>query len=172
MKKLWIGMCFLFFLIACSSGPTLTEESWKKSSTFDVSVTLDDGTKETYRMVGVKDRLGILVDSGESTETNYFIQGAGNKYMWHFWGTEEEFDGEFKVIATNEQGETHPVLIQDAGTPQEKKVESYPPIDINSHNGADAHTPSSLEFPSSGLWKLEVQFGNARFGELVVEVSS
>lgn len=86
------------------------------------------------------------------------------------WGDKEEFNGKLKVVGINEKGEEHKILIRSAGTSNSEKVWEYPEVGISPNNGADTHIPSNMEFPTPGLWKLEVYIGEKLFGEIVVNV--
>lgn len=161
MKKVVFCMFLIGLLVSCS-------EKWKVSPTFNIPITFEDGTKGEYILVGEDGRMGFLVGSGEEgeAEAQPIVAEQGNKYMWHFWGEQEEFDGNFKVVGINEKGEEHKVLIGMSN----EKVWEYSNIGISPNNGADTHAPSSMEFPTAGLWKLKVYFGDKLFGEMVVNV--
>jgi hypothetical protein len=38
------------------------------------------------------------------------------------------------------------------------------------NNGADAHIPSNLSLPTSGLWKLDAYLGGKLKGSIIVDV--
>ncbi|MFZ3591866.1 hypothetical protein ACOI1C_22320, partial [Bacillus sp. DJP31] len=118
---------------------------WKSSPFF---------TLGGYTMIGEKDRIGFI---HEDTLDARFHPNKGNKYMWHFWGKESEFDGELKVIATHESSWEQITLI--AGSPLG-----------GPNNTADIHVPSNMSLPMSGMWKLEAYFGDEYFGNVFVEV--
>ncbi|WP_252502168.1 DUF4871 domain-containing protein [Sporosarcina sp. Marseille-Q4943] len=172
MKKIILGLLLTVFLAGCSEGRTVVQEEWEVSPTFEIPITFGNGTKGTYVLIGEEGRLGFLIGSGNEgeVEAEPIIKGIENKYMWHFWGKDEELNGNFKVIGINEEGEEHKVLLQNMGMPTSEKVWEYPNMGLSSNNGADTHIPSGMEFQTSGLWKLKVYFDENFFGEIVVNV--
>jgi hypothetical protein len=103
----------------------------------------------SYKMTGTKEKLGFI-NAG-------FIEGKVNKYMWHFWGTNEELNGDLKVYAVQEstnqlftvfEGQLHP----------------------GKQNGADASRPSNMTLPTAGKWKLIVTINGRWFGNVIVQV--
>ena len=102
-------------------------------------------------MVGEEGKLGFIGDAAT------FKAGESNKYMWHFWGEEGELDGPFKVIGHNQDTDQDVVVF-------ETKELAGP------NNGADAHTPSSMQLPSKGTWELDAYVDGKLFGTVVVEV--
>lgn len=83
--------------------------------------------------------------------------------MWHFWGEEDKISGDFKVVGIDKDGKEHPVLLSGNNT-----VWQYSNVSISPNNGADSHIPSSMMFPTSGLWKLKIYFNDQLFEELVI----
>jgi hypothetical protein len=97
----------------------------------------------------VKGRLGFI-DAG-------FAAGKRNKYMWHFWGREEQLDGALKIEAVR-QGSNR---IEDVFAAE--RLGS--PL-----NGADAAIPSMMSLPESGMWRLMAFVDGALWGSVVVSV--
>jgi hypothetical protein len=118
-----------------------------------------------YMLQGLEGKIGILAPGG-------FIANKPNKYMWHFWGTNEELARKpFKVEAIDlKTGEKHQVLLQGMGTPDKKLVWEYSELG-GPNNGADAHIPSGMELPHPGKWSLDAYLGGKLFGSIVVDVS-
>lgn len=119
----------------------IPDGSWTPSPSF---------TSGSYQMTGTPGRLGFI-DPG-------FQAGQGNKYMWHFWGRDEELTGELAITAV--------------------KKDSTDVIDIfhaslrpGQHNGADASLPTTMSLPSPGLWRIMVSIDGQLFGSVVVEVN-
>lgn len=112
---------------------------------------------------GVEGRIGILSPG--------FKAGSANKYMWHFWGTSEELSRTpFRVEAIDlKTGEKHPALLTEMGTPNKKHIWEMSGIG-GAHNGANAHTPSGMELPTPGKWRLDAYLGGELFGSIVVVV--
>ncbi|MCG7346451.1 DUF4871 domain-containing protein [Sporosarcina sp. ACRSL] len=171
MKKwfVFVSFLFLFTLFGCEAmeGKTEKKETWEVSSIFKLPVTFGDGTEGEYLLIGEEGKVGFLVGSGEKgeAEAEPIIANQANKYMWHFWGDEDDLSGDFKVIGVNEEGEDHPVLLRG-----DKIVWEYLGSTVSPHNGADSHIPSNMVFPSSGLWKLMIYFDEELFGEIVISV--
>ncbi len=134
----------VFMLGACKSEKTIKEEKWEDNSpTF---------TNEYGEMFGKEGSIGII---GPKTITE-----NGQKWMWHFWGTEDITYKEWEVKAFK-QGE------EEAINPITKKNEQLFPRgdEIN------GHSPSSVLFPSSGLWKLKVYIDGKYFDEIIVDIT-
>lgn len=137
-------LCFVFVIAACESEETVKEENWEENSpTF---------TNEYGEMFGKEGSIGIIGTKN--------ITENGQKWMWHFWGTEDISYKEWEVKAFK-QGE------EEAINPITSKVEQLNPRgdEIN------GHAPSSVLFPSSGLWKLEVYIDGEYFEEIIVDIT-
>ena len=119
--------------------------NWKESPIFTVN---------QYPMIGEEGRLGFTYDD---TELTRFYPNNEQKYMWHFWGNDDEFEGPLKVIASHkESGAQHTILKnQTMGGP---------------NNGADQHAPSMMSLPKPGLWKLDAYIGEKLFGSVFITV--
>ncbi|QNU34506.1 DUF4871 domain-containing protein [Geobacillus sp. 44C] len=125
--------------------PNVKTQDWKESPLFE---------SNGYTMIGEEGRLGFIYDDSEVTR---FYPNKVQKYMWHFWGNEKEFNGGLKVIATHETG-GEPITVLEGlslGGP---------------NNGADHHVPSNMSLPKSGMWKLDAYIGNKLFGSIFVKV--
>lgn len=120
-------------------------QSWKESSLFKSG---------GYTMIGEKQRLGFIYENNEVVR---FYPNKTQKYMWHFWGENQEFKGKLKVVATHENDNEQINVLEgiEVGGP---------------NNGADRHTPSLMSLPKSGMWKLDAYFGNELFGTVFVRV--
>lgn len=119
---------------------SVAEPSWEVSPLF---------TSGTYELRGIPNKVGFI-DVG-------FIAGRVNKYMWHFWGSEYELNGNFKVKALKK------------GTRQLIDVFSADYLG-GKNNGADRHIPSSMSLPTSGRWQLLAYMNDQLFGSIVVDV--
>ena len=76
------------------------DSDWEPSPSF-VSVASEDPVEAMLsskypptEMTGIEGRLGFI-DPG-------FIAGQPNKYMWHFWGRDEELKGDLHITAVKE----------------------------------------------------------------------
>jgi len=148
---LFLSLFLLIFLTGCESKQEIELE---QSPIF---------YSDRVAMIGVEGNIGLLGPD--------FIANKVNKYMWHFWGTEEEIEIKpFRVEAINvKTKEKAKALIENAGTPQEGLVWEYDTLG-GPNNGADAHRPSNLVLPSSGLWKLNAYLGEKLKGTIIINV--
>ena len=148
----WLKIVPLLFILltGCSDEENAgAKQVVQKESELAVSDTFTSGS---YTMIGEKGKLGFIYDDATTFEA-----GEPNKYMWHFWGEESELDGPFKVIGHNQETNEEIVAFESSelGGP---------------NNGADAHTPSSMQLPSKGIWELDAYVDDELFGTVVVEV--
>ena len=120
------------------------EERWKQSPLFEAG---------GYTMIGEEGRLGFIYDDSEVLK---FYPNKTQKYMWHFWGDEEELDGRFKVIATN-QDDGEQVLLTET-------VHLTGPI-----NEADSSHHTHMSLPKIGMWKMDAYIDDKLFGTIYVE---
>ncbi|MFZ0446289.1 MAG: hypothetical protein WAM95_16970 [Bacillus sp. (in: firmicutes)] len=154
----------LVVLSACS--PNKTERTIEEknpelevSSTFSIPVTFEEGKDGEYILVGEKGKLAFQIGSGlenETIELSPIRAKQPNKYMWYLWGADLG-NKPFKVIGTNADTEEDLVVVEDR-------------VLGAKFNGADAHTPSLMEFPTAGLWKLDAYIDEELFGSIVVEI--
>ncbi len=119
---------------------SVAEPSWEVSPLF---------TSGTYQLRGIPNKVGFI-DPG-------FIAGKDNKYLWHFWGSEYELNGNFKVKALKK------------GTHQLIDVFSADYLG-GKNNGADNSIPSSMSLPTSGRWQLLAYMNDQLFGSIVIDV--
>ncbi len=141
---LLIVLSLVSVIAACKTEETLKEEKWEDDSPFF--------TNEYGEMFGKEGSIGII---GLKTITE-----SGQKWMWHFWGPDEISHKEWEVKAFK-QGE------EDSINPITFKDEKLSPRGT-SING---HARSTVMFPSSGAWKLEVYIDEKYFDEIIVEVT-
>lgn len=120
-------------------------QNWNEGSLFKAG---------NYTLIGEKGRLGFIYDDSEVLR---FYPNKTQKYMWHFWGEDKEFEGKLKVVATHENDGEQITLLEG--------VEIGGP-----NNGADRHTPSNMSLPKSGMWKLEAYMGDNLFGTVFIRV--
>lgn len=154
-----------------------TSQDWQVSPAFETFYTGNDGEEHKMVFLGKEGNVAIHMGPYADEEGNVFdvapiIAGKGNKYMWYFWGSEEELRGNLKVVGINEQGEKHKVLVQDAGSEKEEMVWEYSNTSYSPLNGADGHRPSNMVFRTPGLWKLNIYINDRFFGDIVVKVEA
>jgi len=109
----------------------------------------EEGKSITADWIGEKGHLVIT--------NNPFIAGKTQKYMWLFWGNQSNLVGKiFKVIGSNEKGEKLTV------------IKGY---SLGGENwDAPASSPSGIQLPTKGLWKLDAYVDEKLFGTIVVDV--
>ncbi|MEY2196994.1 hypothetical protein AB7942_30495 [Neobacillus sp. BF23-41] len=119
--------------------------NWNESSLFKAG---------NYTLIGEKGRLGFIYDDSEVLR---FYPNKTQKYMWHFWGEDKEFEGKLKVVATHENDSEQITVLEG--------------VDLSGpNNGADRHTPSNMSLPKSGMWKLDAYIGDTLFGTVFIKV--
>ncbi|WP_050616537.1 DUF4871 domain-containing protein [Bacillus testis] len=141
---LYLSLFSLFIIAGCTSDPaTSKEDQWKDNSP---AFSSDFGN-----MFGKDGRIGIIGSKK--------IPKEGQKWMWHFWGTEEITTKHWKVKATKQgaKDEINPIIQKD---------------DVLTARGKDinGHARSAVKFPSSGLWKLQVFIDGHFFDEMIVDI--
>lgn len=97
-------------------------------------------------MIGEEGRLGFIYDDSEVTR---LYPNKTQKYMWHFWGSNEDFEGNLKLVATNEDEKTS-IIVAEGELAGE-------------NNGANRHFPSTISLPKSWLWKLDAYIRDELF---------
>ncbi|SFL74976.1 protein of unknown function [Paenibacillus sp. 1_12] len=143
---------------------SVAEPSWTVSPTFELPYTSGDGKKNAYVLVGEQGKAGFIVgpyinEKGVRLDQQPLIAGKGNKYMWHFWGADQELEGEFKVSAVK-QGTT--ALVQVFSASQLG----------GGLNGADRTAVSSMSLPEPGRWRVMAYINDRLYSSIVVDVIS
>ncbi|MDW0118562.1 hypothetical protein QTL97_16665 [Sporosarcina thermotolerans] len=151
-KIIMICAVFLALVIAgCNNEKPIKEEviqhNWNESPLFKSG---------SFTMIGEEGRLGFIYDDSEVVR---FYPDKVQKYMWHFWGNNDELIGNFKVLGTHENSDEEIIVVPTIGN-------SFP----TPHNGADQHFPTNMMLPKSGMWKLDAYFGDELFGSVYVKV--
>ncbi|WP_342601090.1 hypothetical protein MHB48_08835 [Psychrobacillus sp. FSL H8-0483] len=154
-KKRLILICavILSLVIAgCNDEEPIKEEeviqhNWNESPLFESG---------SYTMIGEEGRLGFLYDD---REVDRFYPNKTQKYMWHFWGNEDELIGDFEVLGTHENSNEELIIVPKIGNPF-----------LSPNNGADQHFPTNMMLPKSGMWKLDAYIGDRLFGSVYVKV--
>ncbi|MEG0416715.1 MAG: hypothetical protein RR565_11340, partial [Erysipelothrix sp.] len=144
------GVILSIIIAGCSDEVSIekkeevTQHNWKESPLFESG---------GYTMIGEEGRLGFIYDDAEVVR---FYPDQVQKYMWHFWGEEQELEGELKVVATHEHDDEE-IYVTGGGL-------------SSANNGADKHTPSHMSLPKSGMWKLDAYIEGNLFGSVYVKV--
>jgi hypothetical protein len=147
MRAFIIFVLSLFLVLTGCNTEKLSSENteWKVSAMFKSGA---------YTMIGEKDRLGFIYDDSEVTR---FYPNKKQKYMWHFWGEPDELIGKVKIIGTSKETGREITVLEAGGL-------------AGPNNGADAHMPSTMSLPTSGLWRLNAYIGEKYFGSVVMKV--
>lgn len=151
-KKMLLAaaVLLLFVIVIVYVNTSKTQEKikgWEQSPLFTAGI---------YKMIGEEGRIGFIYDDTK-TEPTRFYPNKPNKYMWHFWGKEDELNGTLKVVATHQNDGKQVILMKDVTL-------------AGPNNGADRHIPSSMSLPESGMWKLDAYIGDKLFGTIYVKV--
>ncbi|WP_339254248.1 hypothetical protein NSQ43_07045 [Sporosarcina sp. FSL W8-0480] len=152
-KMIFICAVLLALVIAgCNHKGSIKEEvsrdNWNESSLFKSG---------NYTMIGEEGRLGFIYDNSEVVR---FYPNKTQKYMWHFWGNEDELIGDFEVLGTHEDSDEEIIIVPKRGNTSL----------LSPNNGADQHFPTNMTFPKSGMWKLDAYIGDKIFGSVYVKV--
>lgn len=123
------------------------QHDWKESPLFESG---------SYTMIGEEGRLGFLYND---SEVDRFYPNKTQKYMWHFWGNEDELIGDIEVLGTHENSNEEIIVVP-------RKENTF----LSPNNGADQHSPTNMMLPKSGMWKLDAYIGDRLFGSVYVKV--
>ena len=154
-KSLFLIFITIISLVitGCNDEEPLKEEviqnNWKESPLFESG---------GYKMIGEEGRLGFIYDDSEVVR---FYPDKVQKYMWHFWGKEDELIGDFEVLGTHENSNEEIIIVP-------KGENSF----LSPNNGADNHNPTNMMLPKSGMWKLDAYIGDRLFGSVYVKVQT
>lgn len=102
-----------------------------------------------YMMIGVENRLAFFHSELRA--------GYPNKYMWYFWGKDEELTGELHITAVKQNS----VEIIDVFEAK---------LNPSKLSGADAAIPTTMTLPSKGLWRLMALIDGQLYGSVITEV--
>lgn len=150
MKIRWFYPLLVTLILIGCSAKTETKEKLNliASPKFEMSTVNDLGESITSTFIGKKGHLAII-DSPLSVN-------QPQKVMWLLWGNENELISKpFKVVATHEDGKEVTVVETEL---------------MGSNWGATAHTPSLVNLPTKGLWKMDVYVDEKKFGDVTVNV--
>lgn len=173
MNKLlaWVGLSLLILVLigtGCSTDST-TEWSFEEEGLnipieLTKSIIKDIDWEPTgtfisngFEMRGHPNKIGLIDYDFEAQQPH--------KYMWHVWG--ENTSGKKLTVLAMKEGGKEPVPIFRTMANEDKLWSR----DLGgAHNGANAHIPSLMEFPSSGKWALICFVDDEHFGNIVIEV--
>lgn len=111
-----------------------------------------------FEMRGQPNKIGFIDYDFEAQQPH--------KYMWHVW-SEDVARKELIVVAVREgENQLTPMLYR----PGNLDVKEWSIELDGAHNGADAHTRSTMGLPSPGKWALICFVDEEHFGNIVIEV--
>lgn len=145
-----IAVFLSLIIVGCNDENSIEKKENKIQHNWNESPLFESGD---YTMIGEEGRLGFIYDDSEVLR---FYPNKVNKYMWHFWGEEQELEGEVKITATHEN-DNEEIYVTGGGI-------------SGANNGADNHMPSNMILPKSGMWKLDAYIGDRLFGSVYVKV--
>ncbi|MFC7685300.1 hypothetical protein [Ureibacillus sp. GCM10028918] len=165
MKPTSLGLilvCMLFLVLGCSKNetdenklnlpenlPKFVEESDFEKVDWNKKAVMFNGN-----MMGNEYKSGVIGANMPSLNNN-------QKWMWHLWGIESI--GQTKLTAVGlhrERNSIHQILT------------SGWTIDLGGeNNGADAHVPSSVNFPNPGEWAILLYTDEKLFDILVFQMN-
>ena len=160
MVFIFLGM--LFFVAGCSTNETVESKLTLPEDIPDFVQESDFKTIDWERnAVEFGDR-GIIGNENKSGVIGADMPSLnGQKWMWHLWGIENAKNTKLTVVGFHKESKTvHPILI-DGWT---KGLGG-------ANNGADAHTPSSVNIPKAGEWAILLYTDGKLFDKLVYEIN-
>ncbi|WP_128895569.1 hypothetical protein [Longirhabdus pacifica] len=138
-----IAICLA--VIGCSSESKT--QDWVESNLF---------TSESYTFIGEEGKLGFIYDDSDVAR---FYPDKGHKYMWNFWGSEEELKGVVTVTATHENDDEKSITLFSYRDPWQYQ-----------NSSEKRNLPSVFSLPTSGMWKLDAFIDDELFGSIFVKV--
>ena len=159
MRRWVLMVTVLLLLVGCSMNekaialpnnlPDFVQESDFKSIDWDKKA-LEFGDRG---IIGNVNKSGVIGASMPSLTTQ--------KWMWHLWGIEEGRDSKLTIVGYHKESKTvHPILV-DGWT-----IVLGGPV-----NGADAHTPSSVQIPKPGEWAILLYVNESYFDTLIYDIN-
>ncbi|ALC88905.1 hypothetical protein AM500_03140 [Bacillus sp. FJAT-18017] len=107
-----------------------------------------------HNIIGNKNKSGVIGANMPSIKRN-------QKWMWHLWGIEKPSGTDLTVVGFHRETETvHQILTYPSWT-----------IELGGeNNGADAHTPSSVNIPMAGEWAILLYVDGKLYDILVYNI--
>ncbi|MEC5424750.1 hypothetical protein QGM71_14785 [Virgibacillus sp. C22-A2] len=146
MSKVSVRVLFFLLTILTVFLTGCSENEWTESNIF---------VSGSYEMLGEEGQLGFIYDGGDVTR---FYPDKVQKYMWHFWGNDEDLEGDLKVVGTHNESGYEINVLEDVT------------LSTRELNGADASMPSMMSLPKSGMWKLDAYIDDKLHGSVYVQV--
>lgn len=157
-----IFLSMLFLVVGCTEDETF-ESKLTLSEDIPDFVEVSDFEKIDWdkkaitfntNIIGNENKSGVIGADMPSVNIN-------QKWMWHLWGIENPSETKLTVVGFHrETGTVYPILI-DGWT-----------IGLGGkNNGADAHTPSSVNIPKAGEWAILLYTDRELFDILIYDIN-
>ena len=161
-SMVFIFLSMLFFVAGCSTNETVESKlnlpedipNFVKESDFEKVDWDIKAMKFNGNIIGNENKSGVIGADMPSININ-------QKWMWHLWGIENPQETELTAVGFHrETGTVHQILTTGwtIGLGGE-------------NNGADAHTPSSVNIPKAGEWAILLYTDGKLFDILVYEIN-
>lgn len=130
----------------------MEEGNWDLSPIFEHSVVYENGNQGSYEVVGNRKTVGF-------TGPFPLIAEEPQKYFWFYYGNKNIYDKPV-IVKALKKGTEELIDVFSGTFYKDAKVS---PQSVN--------MPSTLKFPSSGLWKVLVYIDDELYESIVVEVA-
>jgi hypothetical protein len=130
----------------------IPNDSWDLSPTFEHFVKVEDAKELSYTIIGYEDTLGI-------TGAIPIFAEKAHKIFWFYFGEETIYDKPVEVKAIKEG--TEELVDLHSGTFYKGAEVSVDSVNM----------PSTLQFPSEGLWKILVYIDGEFYESILIEVA-
>ncbi|MBD0382519.1 hypothetical protein [Paenibacillus sedimenti] len=127
---------------------TSAENEWRPSGYFNA------GGKS---LMGKEGKIGFLKMNGSTAEP-FISRNEGIVMQIYFWGKPEQFNGKYKLMATNK--DTNEVI----------PLYEWPINVVTDEIGADARSGAKFGISKSGLWRFDIYVNDVYFDNVIVEV--
>lgn len=164
MRNKLLFKLFIVGLIFTTSCTISANKQKKETDEWALSGTYKD--KDGRIFIGEKGKLSILLPT-----SGKFIKDTPNKYMWLFWGKEQELKNKkLKVLAIqNDTEKQEPIFLQSNDNPVKSTFPAGSLI-VGEIHSADAHVPTLMSFSEKGKWKLQVYLDGEFIDTVVINV--
>lgn len=146
---LWIVAAVL--CAGCTAETTTVQPQDRTPAPTQMAMAVQTTTFEVgepgFEVIGQQGRVAVMAHD--------LIAGQGDKHMWFLWG--------------DTGGKSIRVLAEQQATGKQIELLGKRPLGGPLH-GADGHLPTSLVFPDSGMWRMDVYVDDAMYGQINVSV--
>ncbi|MGO4789921.1 hypothetical protein AB4124_21160 [Paenibacillus sp. 2KB_20] len=159
--RVTLYLCCLMILICSGCAqqklPASTQpehEDWELSKKFAITIKDNKGSPITRTVIGKENRVVFTYTENVSN----FVVNKPKKYLWYFWGEADELNGTVKFSAIEQQTKEEIELFKSKLRTQKSPA-------------GNAVLPSTLNFPSAGIWKINIYIGEKLFDNIIVKVT-